>query len=230
MTAIQLEALTFQYNKRKKILDNVNLSIGKGEAVGIIGESGVGKTTLLRLMNGSYFHEYERQIKGSIFIDGQRMAKEEDFFQKIGTIYQNPDNQIIFSNVTDELAFGMENMCISPEIMRSKIDEVLKMLAIEHLRDRNPNTLSGGEKQLVTVAAILCLDIGILILDECMAQVDAKGKVLITEAIRRMKTHHKTVVMVEHDYENLRPCDRIYKMEAGKLQMVAKEDLKLCPI
>jgi energy-coupling factor transporter ATP-binding protein EcfA2 len=226
LTAIRLEALSFQYNKRKKILSDVNMAVEKGEVVGIIGESGAGKTTLLRLMNGSYFHEYERNIKGRIFIDGQHMAKEEDFFQKIGTIYQDPDNQIIFSNVTDELAFGMENMCISPEVMKRKVDEVLKMLAIEHLRDRNPNTLSGGEKQLVTVAAILCLDIDIIILDECMAQVDTKGKALIAEAIRRMKAHCKTVVMVEHDYENLSLCDCIYKIADGKLQAIAREDLK----
>jgi energy-coupling factor transporter ATP-binding protein EcfA2 len=227
--AIRLEALSFQYNRRKKILEDVNMQIESGQVVGIIGESGVGKTTLLRLMNGSFFHEYAHKIKGNIYIDSKQMQKEEDFFQKVGTIYQNPDNQIIFSNVTDELAFGMENMYTHPSVMHEKIDEVLKLLDIEHLRHRNPNTLSGGEKQLVTVAAILCLDIDIVILDECMAQVDTKGKVLIKEAIRRMKAHQKTIVMVEHDFENLQCCDQIYQLREGVLSPVSKEALLQWP-
>lgn len=224
--AIELKHLTFQYNKHKVILKDASLEVAKGALVGLIGDSGVGKTSVLRMINGSLVSEGRQKLSGRISLNGVLMEKEEDFFRQTGTVYQNPDNQIIFSSVEDELAFGMENMCISPELMGDKITQALDLLGIKHLRKRNPNELSGGEKQLIILAAILCLDIDIIILDECMTQIDTAGRKLIIEAIKRMKGSGKTVLMVEHDYENLSIVDQVYRIENQKIVSVDKRSLE----
>lgn len=223
--AVILENLSFQYSKHKIILNKVNLTLNKGTVTGIIGESGIGKTSILRIINGSMMSDNHFKIEGSIRLNGLLMKKEEDYFRQTGTVYQNPDNQIIFSNVEDELAFGMENMGVEAELMTAKIIEVLKLMGIMHLRERNPNELSGGEKQLVILAAILCLDIEIIILDECMTQIDYEGRSLIIEAIERLRRDGKTIIMVEHDYENLAMADQVYRLIDQQLVQVDKGSL-----
>lgn len=224
--AIELRNLTFGYNKKKTLLSKANLKIQKSTVVGIIGASGVGKTSVLRIINGSLVGQGRQKISGSVYLNGQVMEMEEDFFRQTGTVYQSPDNQIIFSSVEDELAFGMENLSIDPSSMAGKIMEVLKVLGIEKLKERNPNELSGGEKQLVVLAAILCLDIEIIILDECMTQIDTEGRRLIMDAILRMKDNGKTVLMVEHDYENLKVADQVYRLKNQCLELVEKGSLE----
>jgi energy-coupling factor transport system ATP-binding protein len=133
-------------------------------------------------------------------------------------VYQDPDTQIIFSCVEDEMAFGPENLCISREDILKRIDHILELLDIQGLRYRNPNKLSGGEKQLVVLASILTLDVDIIILDEAMSQVDRQGKKRILKAIQRMKSAGKSIIMVEHTIENLSISDEILLLKEGKLQ------------
>ncbi len=215
---VKLDSVSLAYSKNRTILDNVSVGFKKGNVSAIIGESGVGKSTLLKLINGSLSKEDVYKYEGCISIDGKSVFDEKSDKRKVGTVYQNPDNQIVFTNVEDELIFGMENYAMSKEEMDSRLDSVTTELNMKHLLERNPHELSGGEKQLVILGAILCLDIEILILDECMAQIDMDGKKLIKDTIKKLKSEGKTIIMVEHEHENLDIVDDIFVLKDMKLQ------------
>ncbi len=215
---IKLDSLSLAYNKKRAILEDVSIGFKQGHITAIIGESGSGKSTLLKLINGSLGKEDVYKYEGNIYIDGKSLIEDSSYKKKVGTVYQNPDNQIVFTNVEDELIFGMENYNMSKEEMDKKLDYVTKDLNIKHLLERNPHELSGGEKQLVILGAIMCLDVEILILDECMAQIDSEGKKLIKKTITNLKNEGKTIIMVEHEYENLDIADEIVLLQDMKLK------------
>jgi energy-coupling factor transport system ATP-binding protein len=219
MYSIELNNVRFYYNKNRIILDDISLKVCHGEIVGIIGPSGEGKTTLLRLINGTFHREEKYLLDGDIKLMDVSIADYGDkLYKTVGTIYQNPDNQIIFTNVVDEIVFGMENHQYTQEQMDKKLDEILDLLDIKHLVDRNPNHLSGGEKQLIVLASILCLDVDILLLDEAFAAVDEEREILIIDVIRKLaKEQNITIVMVEHDMSHLTIADNIYELLEGKL-------------
>jgi energy-coupling factor transport system ATP-binding protein len=219
MNAINLKNIYFSYRKNRSILEDVSFSVGKGKIVGIVGPSGEGKTTLIRLINGTFHKEEKYNLSGEAELLGKSILEHgEMLYQKVGTIYQNPDNQIIFTNVIDEVTFGMENHQYSKEKMDDKLEEILTLLDIKHLAGRNPNHLSGGEKQLVVLASILCLDVEILLLDEAFAAVDSKRETMITDVIKKLAhEQNKTIVMVEHDMKHLEIADDIYRLEGGRL-------------
>lgn len=222
MVAIDLKQVSFSYNKHRSILNDINFSVKSGEIAGIIGPSGEGKTTLLRLINGTFHKEEKYRLSGQITLMGKSIeAYGSQLYRTVGTIYQDPDNQIIFTDVMDEIVFGMENHQYAKERMDHKLYEILDLLDIRHLAYRNPNNLSGGEKQLVVLASILCLDVDILLLDEAFAAVDSDREPLIMDIIHNLaKQQNKAIVMVEHDMKHLEIADNIYQLE----------DEKLCPI
>jgi|ASRP01.1.fsa_nt_gi energy-coupling factor transport system ATP-binding protein len=205
---VTLKNISFSYKKEHPLLNAINLTIHPGEHIGIMGPSGCGKSTLLKIINGTI--EKER-VKGEF-------SKSTEL--TFGSIYQNLDNQIIFPNVLDEIVFGMENLCYSKQQMDEKLAEVTQMLDIGHLLEEETVHLSGGEKQLVIMASILCLDVDVLILDECMSQVDEKGKKLILHAIKALKKKGKTVIMVDHDRTRLESVDTLYQIIDGNLKVI----------
>lgn len=217
---IQINNLSFKYSKSPKtILNNINLKVSKSETIAIVGLSGCGKTTLIQCLNGIIPKIYEGDYSGQVLINGEDIKNTEisELATQIGTVFQDPDTQIVFSTVEDELAFGPENLCIEPFEIKKRIDEISKLLNITKLIDRNPNNLSGGEKQLVVLGSVLTLGVEVLILDECMSQVDEKGKKQIRESIRNLKAQGKTIVMIEHDFKNLSVADRVLNLTDGKL-------------
>ena len=217
---LKLSSISFKYGINTDVLlDDINLTIKEGSITAIVGLSGVGKTTLIQILNGTIQHSTHKGISGDIMLYGMTFneLKKTEICKRVGTVFQDPDTQIIFSNVEDELAFGMENFCVEREEMLQRINKVLDLLGIEDLRDRNPNKLSGGEKQLVVLGAILCLNPDIIILDECMAQVDKKGKERILNVLKTLRIEGKTIIMIEHDYANLSVSDEIYELNSGKL-------------
>lgn len=218
--AFKLEHLSFKYKKSSRaILSDITCEIPKGEITGIMGPSGAGKTTLIRLLNGVISLEDHKGAEGDIFLLGKKLRDmpKHHVFLNVGTVLQDPDTQIIFTNVEDELAFGMENYCIEPQLIERKITEIVGLLGIEALRHRDPNTLSGGEKQLVILAAILCLDVEIIILDECMSQVDQSGRKRILALIQKLQNQGKTILMIEHEIENLSLASSILYLSEGRL-------------
>lgn len=205
---VELKDVSFAYKKEHPLLEGINLYIHPGETIGIMGPSGCGKSTLLKIINGTI----EKDLIEGVFKSNQSLT--------FGSIYQNLDNQIIFPNVIDEIVFGMENLCYSKEVMDQRLQEVTSRLGIEHLLEEETGHLSGGEKQLVIMASILCLDVDVLILDECMSQVDEKGKQLILKALIALKETGKTIIMVDHERQNLDHVDRLFEIKEGCLYQI----------
>jgi len=222
---IFVHGLNYGFKKDRPLFSNASAVFEKGKISGIFGKSGCGKSTLLRLINGSLPLDQQDGSRGEILIGGCSIDQlnKEGGHQMIGTVYQDPDCQILFSHVEDELVFGMENHQLSKVEMAKRLKEVSQLLEIDHLMDRNPNHLSGGEKQLVILASILCLNVELILLDECMAQVDKKGRERITEAIIRLRDQGKTILMVEHERENLAFADCLYQVAACGIERVASD-------
>ena len=149
MSIIEVKNLTFSYEKNKKIIDNLNLSIEKGSYVVILGHNGSGKSTLAKLIVGLL----EAQ-KGEIYIEGTKLSIDsiDDLRQRIGIVFQNPDSQFVGITVKDDIAFGLENRNVPYEQMKEKVLEVAKLVGMENHLEKNPEELSGGEKQRVALA------------------------------------------------------------------------------
>jgi len=218
--------ITFKYaNHDRAILDNINLHVKPGEIVIITGLSGCGKTTLAKVLTGLIPKRFKGDFSGTVSVDGEDIANMEmpEIAIHIGIMHQDPNGQILFSQSEIEVAFALENFCVSRENMRKTVDEIASTLNIVPLMKRNPNTLSGGEKQLVVLAAILVMGVKALVLDEAMAEVDEQGKQRIIESIKTLKNDGKAIVMIEHDRHNYCAADRVLKLEDGKLIEVTSD-------
>ena len=220
--AIEFKQVSFGYGN-KPILEQSDITINQGDIVGIVGLSGSGKTTMIRLINGAMIREGHHDYTGEILVQGNEIKSVKHLNRLIGTIYQDTDNQLIFTTVIDEIVFGMENYQLAKEEMNRRLTEVTASLGIKHLLNENPNNLSGGEKQLVVLASILCLEVKILILDESMAGVDRLTRQVIVKMIDGLKKNDVTVIMIEHDYDNLEGADVVYKIEDKKIRSISME-------
>ncbi|MDP3387701.1 MAG: ABC transporter ATP-binding protein [Eubacteriales bacterium] len=219
--ALEAKNLSFRYNQNSPyILKNIDFKLQKGEIVGIVGLSGSGKSTLIQIMNGVIPKRIPGLLEGSICFNGEDMAEKDlsCLAKEIGTIFQDPDCQILFPCAEDEMAFGPENLCYDPYTIIERINSTTKMLAIEPLRYRNPNSVSGGEKQIIALASVLTLNVGIMIFDESMSFIDERGKGLIKNAILKLKEQGKSILMVEHDLSNLEVADHIFLLKNGTLE------------
>lgn len=217
---IETRNLSFRYNQDSPvILDNVNLGIKKGEVVGIVGLSGSGKSTLINVINGIIPKRIDGIIGGDVIINCENIDSKElhELVTTIGTVFQDPDCQILFSCAEDEMAFAPENLCLERLEIYDRIEKVCSLLDIGRLRDKNPNNMSGGEKQLIAIASVLTPDVDIVILDECMSQIDERGKALIKDTIGKLREQGKTIIMIEHDFSNLEMADNIYLLDMGRL-------------
>lgn len=219
---IETKNLSFRYNTSSPfIIDNINLKIKKGQTIGIVGLSGSGKSTLINIINGIIPKRINGLLEGTVKINNESIDKKElhELVTSIGTVFQDPDCQILFSCTEDEMAFAPENLCFERLEIFDRIEKVCTLLDIGKLRNKNPNNMSGGEKQLIAIASVLTPDVDILILDECMSQIDEKGKILIKNTIKKLKAQGKTIIMIEHDFSNLEIADNIYLLNSGKLSV-----------
>jgi len=137
---------------------------------------------------------------------------------RLGIVFQEPDTQLFSPTVEDEVVFGPENLCLPREEIGERLKTALKQVGMEEFRLSSPNQLSGGQKQLIALASVLSLDPEILIFDEAMSQIDAQGKEAIKEAVSGLRNRGKTVVMIEHDLDNLDVADRVLLLRDGVLQ------------
>lgn len=218
--AIEIDNLHFKYRRQKDyILNGINLNVYRGEVVAIVGLSGNGKSTLCYTLNGIIPNTFKGDLKGSVKIFGNKVMDMDmaKLATVVGVVFQDPDTQLFSPTVEDEIAFGPENLCIPREEIGIRIDEVLELTGMEKYRYENPNNLSGGEKQLVALGAVLSLKPNVLIFDEAMAQIDDEGKSRIKKVIKRLKADGKTIVMIEHDFNNLDVADRVVLLKNGKL-------------
>lgn len=227
--------LTYRYRPGgTTVLNNINFRVSRGEIVAVMGLSGCGKSTLCFCLSGIIPHCWGGEMAGEVLVNGKntREYKVARLALEVGMVFQNPDNQLFSPTVEDEIAFAPENMCLPPERIRERVDDVITLLGIEILKEANPYHLSGGEKHLVALAAVLALDPPVLVLDEVMSQLDHAGKKKVAAVLEKLRDQGKTIIAVEHDLETVAFTDRLMILEGGELtrfdrteKLLAERDL-----
>ncbi len=217
MAHFEIQNLTFSYPGREPSLEDVCLSVEKGEYVVLCGKSGSGKTTLLRHLKSILTPHGKRT--GEILFNGVPLAKVQQQSAKIGYVMQNPDDQIVTDKVWHELAFGLESLGCDQTIMRTRVAEMACYFGIQDWFHRDVATLSGGQKQLLNLASIMAMQPEVLILDEPTSQLDPIAASDFLNTVRKINTQLGTTVLItEHRLEDILPyADRAVVMDAGKI-------------
>lgn len=209
---IRLENICFEYED-SVALQNINLNISKGESVGLEGDNGCGKTTLIKLLNGLFFPTSGEYFFEGNKIDSKSMKNEmfaKAFHQKVGYVFQNPENQLFCSTVEEEIAFGPKQMGLSKSEVQMRCNDVMKLLGIEHIAQRAPYHLSGGEKKKTALACVLSMNPEVLILDEPLNGLDRKTRETLLQVLKVLKSAGKTLIIATHDEKLLQQLsDRI---------------------
>ena len=190
----------------KTILEDLSFSIVEGELVLIIGSTGAGKSSLLRLINGLVPHHTGGILAGDITVDGisTKLVRPGDLSHLVGIVGQNPAQGFVTDTVEEELAFGMEAQNLAPDLMRKRVEEILDLMALAHLRDRNISTLSGGEQQRVAIGSALVMHPKILVLDEPTSALDPIAAEEVLSILHRLVHDLSlTVVIAEHRLERV---------------------------
>lgn len=211
---IEIKELTFKYSGSKKnALENVSLTIEKGDFVGLIGESGAGKTTLCSCINGLIPHHYTGDFYGSVKIQGTDTFDIEPgkLALKVGSVFQDVDSQLVSFFVEDEILFGLENFGIPKDQIEQRITAALESLEIQELRHREISTLSGGQKQKVAIAAILALEPDILVLDEPTGELDPASSVQIFKLLQKLNKE-KGITIVVAEQKIMLLCEYVKKL------------------
>jgi energy-coupling factor transport system ATP-binding protein len=204
---IEVEGLSFSYpNAPRPVLNGAGFAVEEGELVLVIGPSGSGKSTLLRCLNGLVPHYHGGAFSGRVSVDGRdtRDQQPRDLADTVGMVFQDPESQMVAETVEDEVAFGMENLGLTPTAMRKRVEEVLDLLRIAPLRERRVDTLSGGELQRVAIAAVLAMQPRILLLDEPTSQLDPQAAEDLLTVVQRLNDDlGLTVLIAEHRLERV---------------------------
>ncbi|MBU4690809.1 energy-coupling factor transporter ATPase [Mycoplasma zalophi] len=213
---IKIKDLYYKYPESQSFaLQGVNLEIQTGHYVAILGHNGSGKSTLSKLISAIY-----KATEGEIWIDDIIYSKEnlKKIRQKIGIIFQNPDNQFVGATVEDDIAFGLENKHVPREQMKELIHKYAKLVSMDDSLDREPSNLSGGQKQRVAIASTLALDPDIIIFDEVTSMLDPKGKEDILEIIHNLhRNTNKILISITHDMDEAVLADELLVFSGGKL-------------
>ncbi len=217
---IQIEQLCFEYEENVPVIQDVSFTIEKGSYTIILGHNGSGKSTIAKLLMGLL-----EASSGKIIIDNLEMNEKNlyDIRSKIGIVFQNPDNQFIGATVRDDIAFGLEILCVPQVELDGIIIEIAKMVDMIDFLDHEPGNLSGGQKQRVAIAGCLAMNPEIMIFDEATSMLDPKGKAEINALIKDLNNDaNKTVVSISHDIEEAVYADRIILLDHGKVVRTGK--------
>lgn len=218
---IQISNVSFQYeNSEKGALHDVSLTVEPGECILLCGESGCGKTTITRLLNGLIPHFYEGTLNGMVEVCGLKIQEEELYTiaEKVGSVFQNPRSQFFCLDTTSEVAFGCENMGLPEDEIKQRIAKVTRELKMENLMGRNIFKLSGGEKQRVACASVSAMQPEIFVLDEPTSNMDLDAIEELKQTLLFWKKQGKTIVIAEHRLYWLKYiCDRVIYMEEGHI-------------
>ncbi|WP_426461312.1 energy-coupling factor transporter ATPase [Mycoplasma hafezii] len=214
---IKVNNISFKYDLKstKNVLNNVSFEINKGEYVAILGHNGSGKSTLSKILVALL-----KPQEGNISINGVLYSKKtlQYIRNKIGIVFQNPDNQFIGSSVEDDIAFGLENKLMSHDEMQERVKVFANRVDMQKYLDREPQTLSGGQKQRVAIASVLALDPDVIIFDEVTSMLDPKGKDEVLKIIREIKANKdKTLISITHNMDEAILADRCLVFAQGKL-------------
>ena len=214
---IEIKDLKFTYEgETSPALKGVTLNIKEGEFIAVLGHNGSGKSTLAKHLNGILTPE-----SGSVTVDGLDTADENNLWEirkKVGMVFQNPDNQMVATVIEEEVAFGPENLGIEPQEIRRRVDFALKAVGMEKYRNESPNNLSGGQKQRISIAGIIAMMPGYIVLDEATAMLDPKGRKEVMETVRYLNREFKiSVILITHYMEEAVAAGRVVVMDDGEI-------------
>lgn len=205
---IRIEGVSHSFGERC-ILHHLNLDLTE-RRIGIIGSNGSGKSSFVRLLNGLLIPD-----RGDIWVDGLNTRKDAKAIRrKVGFVFQNPDNQIVFPIVEEDLAFGLKNLKLSRAETADRIQTILDCYQLSHLRQHPTHLLSGGEKQLLAIASVLVMQPKYVIFDEPTTLLDLRNRNRIQRALWELE---QSIIVVSHDLELLESFDRILVFEAGNV-------------
>ena len=205
---------------KKYVLENLDLKIEKGSFVAVLGHNGCGKSTLAKLCNAILVPQ-----KGKVLVDGIDTSDEmlvNDIRQKVGMVFQNPDNQIVATIVEDDVAFGPENLGVEPEEIRRRVDDSLKRVGMYEFRNSEPHKLSGGQKQRVAIAGIIAMQPECIVLDEPTAMLDPRGRKEVMKTVKLLNSQGITVIFITHYMDEAVQADRVVVMNEGKIILDGK--------
>ena len=219
---IEMKDFSFRYSSGKRnALNNLNLTIEDGDFVGIIGNSGAGKSTLTYAINGIVPHHYKGDFYGAVTVDGLDTVDvaPEKIAEHVGSVFQDVDAQMVASMVEDELLFGLENFSVPRSEIEGRVTEALEQTGISELRYRDLDTLSGGQKQKVAIAAILALRPRIILLDEPTGELDPQSSEQIYSLLAQLNREHgTTIIAVEQKIGLLcRYVQKLLVLENGEI-------------
>ncbi len=217
MKFIEVKNVDFAYDDESgEILKDFSIDIEKGSFVAILGHNGSGKSTLAKLFNGLNLPD-----SGKVLVEGMDTADEDKALEirnKVGLVFQNPDNQIVATIVEEDVAFGPENLGLPREEIRKRVDESLEAVGMTEYMHHEPHRLSGGQKQRVAIAGIIAMQPDCVVFDEPTAMLDPRGRKDVMNIISKLnKQMNKTVVLITHYMDEAAKADRVVVIDSGKI-------------
>ena len=214
---INVQDIHFRYDPEQPsyAVDGVSLAIHRGEFVAVLGANGCGKSTLAKHFNAILLPE-----AGTVLVEGMDTRNEDHLYdvrQKVGMVFQNPDNQIVATIVEEDVAFAPENLGVPPEEIRTRIDEAMKLAGIYEKRDAAPYKLSGGQKQRVAIAGVIAMRPDCLVLDESTAMLDPHGRSQVMKTIRQLREAGITIVSITHYMEEAAEASYVVILDRGQI-------------
>lgn len=210
---IKINNISYRYED-KSVLKDVSLKIKEGDFIAILGHNGSGKTTLIKHLNALLLPD-----KGDISVDGINTKKNSwEIRQKVGIVFQNPEDQLINSIVEEDIAFGLENLGLKPEDIQKKVKNILNKLNIYHLAKENVNNLSFGQKQLVALAGVLVMKPKYIVFDEPTTVLDPKNKLNIIKIMAALNKEGTTIILVTNNLDDIKKyVEKVIVLKNGKL-------------
>ena len=220
---IKVENVSYKYkNTNHKVLENINFSVKDGEIIAIVGQNGSGKSTIGRLIAG-----ISKLKEGSIIIDNLDIAKNKNYKlirDKVGIVFQNPENQIIFNNIYDELSFSLKNL--EKTEIENRVNTALEQVGMLSFKEEDLYTLSLGQKQRIVIAEVLAKNPKYIILDETTTMIDSQGKEKIYEIIKKLKQQGYTIICITNLADEILLADRTLILDNGNIAYeIERKDL-----
>ncbi|WP_332632868.1 energy-coupling factor transporter ATPase [Halalkalibacter flavus] len=220
---ISLDKVTFQYEYANDYaIKDLSVSIEANEWVAILGRNGSGKSTFGRLLNGLHL-----PTKGTVMVSGLSTKNESDIWSirnVVGMVFQNPDHQFVATTVRDDIAFGLENLGVSREIMEERITKYASLVGISHLLEAEPHRLSGGQKQRVAIAGIMALEPEVIVFDEATSMLDPIGRKEVMETIQMLHQRGVTIISITHDMDEAVLASRLLLFHEGRLVLEGRPE------